>query len=220
MFSLCCVFKRKIITNLVLPVSVVWGYGYFAATGSPHQDAWLGLVNSGCFRAYIAICLGGLLYLLGGKIKSIVWTKTGTALLSAVELIAYGMCFALLLFCSSDVYQDSALRYVSTALVSIGIVLTFSKVTITGRIKSSGFSRYLGKVSLTVCLTHSFIIEMFYRFFEFPQKYTVLFLGVVIVWAIVFQVLVDIFIKFLDEMGICLKCSMMQSKQDRDGAEN
>lgn len=163
-----------------------------------------GLFNNGFFRAYIAICLGALIYYLVCRIRAVDWTEFGRKILSAVELMAYGAAFLLLILCQSDHYMDSSHRYVVTVLLAVGIALSFSGVTATSSLGDWRISRYLGKLSLSLCLSHSLVIELFYRRYEHPEEHALLFFGVALVWSVIFQAAVDMFVsaggRFADQL--------------------
>ena len=201
LYAICCVCKRKTVVNFILPVSVIWGYGFLAA-GAPEggQDAWNGWFNMGFFRAYIAVSLGALLYFVSQKIKEINWSATGSKLLTTLEAAMYAFCIILLLTCKSYEYTDASLRYSVTAFLSVAISLSFSGVTATRRLKDGGLSRFLGKISLSMCLVHSMVILLFYRIFESPWEYTGVFMLAVLLCSVLFQFLVETVLRLLKKM--------------------
>ena len=131
------------------------------------------------------------MYFLGLRIKKIKWSRLGSRILSLIELGSYGICLTLLLCCTSNGFDESTLRYVTTALLAIAVMLTFTGVTITGCLKESKLSCYLSKVSLSVCLTHSIIIYLFHRYLINWDRYVLPLFAVVLLWSVVFQFIVD-----------------------------
>lgn len=192
LFAICSTCRQKTVVNFILPISVLWGYGYLAAGAvEGGQDAWSGWFNIGFFRAYIAVCLGALLYFVSQKIKKINWTAVGIGFLSVLELSMYIICVVLVLTCKSYEYTDASLRYSITAFLAVGITLTFSGITVTRKVRDGKLSRYLGKASLSLCLVHSLMIQLFYDIYESPWEHTALFMSVTVLWSFAFQSIVE-----------------------------
>ena len=150
--------------KLVAPVILLVGFGLFSHKFSNLRtpDYWAGFTYKGNIRAFLELLLGGELYLISEKIKTINFTKFGKKLITLIEIECFILPFTVSQFISGATSYD----FIMLVVISIGIVLAFSEKTLEYNLFCNKFFYWLEKLSLTLYIFH-FSVRLFFRHFYF-----------------------------------------------------
>ena len=167
-FIILCilVYKEKAFYTLICPISVLVTYGYWRHTESAYNAAWIGFTTFGVLRVFVLTCLAYYCYCATRKLGQIQFTRSGTLLLSICEASCFLLIFLITLFSS-----DKSIRFAGTLILCIGCTITISGKSFSTRLfPNSRMSRYLGKLSFSIYLTHWTVYKWFCFCFPNPSE--------------------------------------------------
>lgn len=159
-FPLFCLLLQLCNKYLLTIISLLIPIIFYGAAGV--ADNWTFPLN--LCRAFSAMLLGTLVYVLNDLFLNNFYSKVCKPLLTAVQFV----CFILpLLACYFDIH--SMLRVILLCFVA-GLSITFSGQSATASMKSK-IVQYLGQVSMSIYLFHWVIAGIIAKYFgAFPQN--------------------------------------------------
>lgn len=153
---LVCRFEKSFI-YVFIPLIVLVIYGgisYKYHTINVILETTLdGFLLLGMLRGFAGMSLGVLLHEGSIYLRKINFTKLGKILLSTIEVISY----ILMVYIAVLIKVPSDWDYIMIMLCSIGVMITFSELSIFYSFFQKHVCNLLGKLSLNVFLNHYFI---------------------------------------------------------------
>lgn len=173
-FIFCYLWTRhkKVLTEFIVPISIVVGLGLWINLKSNALSSWIGFTCFGNLRAWVVYCAGYLSYLLAKRIKQISFNLRGRIAVTIVEIAGYLAAIAIMMWRCNVYYQ-----WTCTAIMAVSLAISYSRVSLLEQILSgkwiSSVCGYLGKLSFSVYLLHWGIHKMLAAHFSEPDvRYT------------------------------------------------
>ncbi|MBE6151616.1 MAG: acyltransferase [Firmicutes bacterium] len=187
-------FKMNYI-YFIAPISIVFCLGLMGNNikGFNHVADWIGFTNFGNIRAFAELNIGVLIYFISNKLKQINFTKLGKFVLTIIEITCLFLPFFITNFIKSSYRYD----YVMLLMISIGICIAVSNITLEKDILNNNTVYYFEKLSLPLYLFHFVILKiiqailsLFSLSFSYPTKLS-LYLGVSLVFSMIILKIVE-----------------------------
>lgn len=181
-FLILCilVIREKHFFYIILPVSLLFGYGYYANMKSVDHLLFTGLTTFGVIRVYFLYCIAYYISTQSHKLADMQIGRKGRVFLTVVE-VAMHLCF-LVLACKRNTRYY---RWFETMLFAVAITITLSgKSYLADWLKQTKLTDFLGKWSMAIYIIHSPIIQFFREKYQEPDivyshKYTICLLVVI-----------------------------------------
>ena len=153
---------KKPFYALVLPITLIFGYGYWMHLPSANTELWIGFTTFGLFRAWIVMCLSSICIPVARKVSAIPFNKKGRILLTTAEILIHVFALAVMFLRATRHYQ-----WLLTVLFIFAIAIAMSGHSYLAKfLEKSGIVRLLGEVSMSVYLVHSVVITAFGYVFD------------------------------------------------------
>ncbi len=189
--------KRRFL-NLILPITLIIGFGMTVHLESGSHEKWMGITTAGTMRAWNLMGLGYYCYLLSKHIRVLRLNTAGRVALTAAELV----CHMVALWCM-EYRSTSGFRWTSEFMFSIAAAISFSGQGFIGDwLRRFPLSKYLADFSLAVYLVHRPLMRLFEKLYGadiFTEKW--LYLAVLLLASAAFQVVVLTFGKVCDAVA-------------------
>lgn len=151
MFVLYPIFRKNkdLFSHVIAPLTGIFILGYiFRQTGNVFSDVDTTLVTNSVLRAFAEISLGVFAYVLADLLSQKRQTKTMGILLSAADVLSILCAFTMMFF------MKSSAQPLLILLFFVFVVISGSGQAFVTDLFSNRVSAYLGKLSLSVYLTH------------------------------------------------------------------
>lgn len=129
--------------------------------GFNHVATWVSFTSHGNIRAFTELNIGILIYFISNKLKQINFTKLSKFILTIVEI----SCLALPFFITTFIDKSYRYDYVMLLMISIGICIAISNITIEKDILNNKLVYYFEKLSLPLYLFHFFVLKVLQKCF-------------------------------------------------------
>jgi len=148
---------KKLFVNLIMPLTLVAGFGYWMHLPSADTEIWLGFTTFGTFRTWLIMCLSYYCLLMGRKLEKIPFNKWGKLLLTIVEGLIHVFALVVMIYRAERYYQ-----WFLTLLFMISISIAMSGHSYLEKFLSgSRNAKLLGDLSMSVYLVHTPVIFWF-----------------------------------------------------------
>lgn len=155
-------YYKKQFWSLVLPLTLVFGYGYWMHLPSANTELWIGFTTFGLFRTWIVMCLSGLCVPFARKLSGISFNKKGRILLTSLEVLIHVFALAVMFSRAQRHYQ-----WLLTALFVICLAIALSGHSYLAKAsEKSRLVSMLGNLSMSVYLVHTAVIMAFGYVFD------------------------------------------------------
>lgn len=143
--------------NLIMPLTLVMGFGYWMHLPSANTESWMGFTTFGTFRTWLLMCLGYYCLPMGRKLAQIPFNQLGKALLSLCEILIHVFAVAVMVYRAERYYQ-----WLLTLLFMVSIAIAISGHSYLAKIMDgSKTAVFLGNLSMSVYLVHTPVIRWF-----------------------------------------------------------
>lgn len=141
---------------VILPLITLLVFGFLRQNyGSPRAPTqWLGFTFRGNLRAMAELSLGALCYPIAQKLSQCRLSGLGKTLLTLAEGGGY---LAYLWYMITE--QSSSVDYFYIAILSLSLIISFSRQSWGSALFNNRFSSFAGKFSLSLYLGHQFYAE-------------------------------------------------------------
>ena len=147
-------YYKKSFLNLIMPLTLVVGFGFWMHLDSADTHRWIGFTNFGTFRAWIIMCLSFYCIPLSRKLGEYPFNRLGKILLTAVEILIH--------ICAMVVMYGRATRhwqFLLTLLFMISISIALSGHSYLAKLlEKSKMVSVLGELSMSIYLVHFSVI--------------------------------------------------------------
>lgn len=156
----CLFCNKKIVINVVIPVSLIAGFGFWRNTSDTSVVDWVGFTTFGVLRTWLIYGCAYYCFRLSKYLKEVQFNIMGKVALTAAETLCYMFTLLAMLFKNNRYWQWCVLL----AFI-IAISIAMSGHSFWGKVleKISGLVKCLGAFSLSIYLMHRPIS----RYFEY-----------------------------------------------------
>lgn len=153
---------KKAFFAVILPLSLIVGYGYWMHLPSANTELWIGFTTFGTFRTWLVMCLSYFCLPLGRKLASVPLNKTGKLLLTIAEVLTHLFALAVI-FCRAERYY----QWLLTALFMLSISIALSGHSYIAKAFENRRSiQLLGDLSMSLYLVHTAVLLAFRYVFD------------------------------------------------------
>lgn len=156
---------KKPFLHLIMPLTLVAGFGFWMHVASADTQGWIGFTNFGTFRTWIIMCLSFYCIPLSEKLAAYPFNRLGKALLTAVEILIHLFAFLVIFYRATRHWQ-----FLLTALFMLSISIALSGHSYLAKVleKSRAVS-FLGELSMSVYLVHVPVLWVFRHLFDISR---------------------------------------------------
>lgn len=193
--------KRDTFIYLVAPISIILIYGRLATTIGTvdrHRSFAYPGIAEGLLRAFAGISLGIIAYHFYEYLSDKVLSRFFARLLCIIEIAGL---LALLI----TVYRGGHTKKDFLIILFFGflIIMSFWNQTPLDHLLDNKFSAFLGRISLPIFLTHTFVLSLVKKIY-YPEQLTaqiIMFVSIAILFAAPFNWVLSIILKGLKYIG-------------------
>lgn len=150
-------YYKKPFVNLIMPLTLVLGFGYWTHLPSANTELWLGFTTFGTFRTWLIMCLSFYCIPMAEKLSEISFNKKGKVLLTAAEVLIHVFSLCVIVYRADRYYQ-----WLLTGLFMISIAIALSGHSYIAKIlENSKLVKLLGDLSMSIYLMHTLVIRVF-----------------------------------------------------------
>lgn len=151
--------RRDLFLNVIAPLLCIFIMGYFAK-----YEKKLSFTDGvfAIMRGTVCICFGCMAYRVCEALKRHQIAKATGVMLTIIEWSCYISIFVTAFFIGRGMYD-----FIAVFILAVGVAISFSEKSYSGKIFRGALCRFLGKLSLAVYLNHMLIIYLF-RDFNMP----------------------------------------------------
>lgn len=197
------VVNEKKFLKLVLPVTLLLGYGWYASLEDIDHVLFHGVTTMGVIRVYLLYAIAYYIARGGAKLAEASVSQRGQMVLMAVEVLLH--VIFLWIACTKD---NRYYRWFSTLLFALALCITVSgRSSLANLFKQNRVTNFLGKWSMGIYIMHMPVLYAFrglYTDFDdyYRQKYVICF------FVCVASLLTIYLGKHLERVGIRLNSSL------------
>lgn len=153
---------KKPFVHLIMPLTLVVGFGYWTHLPSADTELWIGFTTFGTFRTWLIMCLSAYCLPLARKLAEVPLNKLGKALLTVAEVLIHGFALTVMFFRGERYYQ-----WLLTGLFMVSIAIAMSGHSYIARaLEKSKPVQLLGDLSMSVYLVHAPVIRLMRHVFD------------------------------------------------------
>jgi peptidoglycan/LPS O-acetylase OafA/YrhL len=160
-------YRHFDLMKFLAPLLGVLGLTYFTLNSTFILDFYLkmGPFTAGVVRAFTSMAFGMTVFLIYDRVKDIKLHKGWIVLLSILELYAIYRFFAL------TIHQEISIdNFRRTIYIMIILLMAFLNVTFFARLLNRRIWHYLGKITLTMYLTHFGLVPVYLRLLDITKS--------------------------------------------------
>ena len=167
--------------NFIIPISLIWGFGYWMHLPSANTEVWIGFTTFGTFRTWLIFCLSSYCLPLSKKLSEVSFNKAGKILLTSAEILIHMFALAIMTVRAERYHQ-----WLLTLLFVISLAIAMSGHSyIAKSLENVKTANWLGELSMSIYLVHTFVIRVFR---ELIDIHTWSYGGAILVFVTVFIV--------------------------------
>ncbi len=206
---------RKFFLSCFMPLSILFGMGYWINMPDASQTLFLGLFTFGTMRVYLLTCFGIIAWYLCQSLKRIEFTKFGRILLCLVEWTAY---LGVLYIAYSRATRNW--QYCCIAALVIAFAISFSGHSFVPRfLQGNKFTNFLGDYSLGIYLVHHPVTCIFKEIWpDYAQRYAYEkeYILICMALALAYTLFMRLFIKLLPKVkSVCKRLVIAQAPAEQ-----
>lgn len=165
-FVILCflVTSEKHFFHLVCPLSILFGYGYYANMKAADQFLFCGITTFGVIRVFLLYCIAFYISEASTRLSAVSFRPSGRWFLTMVEIIMH-LLFLMIACTSNSRYY----RWFATLLFAVAITIALSGQSYSADwFRQTNLTNFLGEWSMTIYIIHAPIIDFFRA--RFPGK--------------------------------------------------
>lgn len=157
-------YKRHFLT-LIMPLTLVFGFGYWTHLPSADTELWLGFTTFGTFRTWLIMCLSYDCIPLTRNLSDYPLNKVGKSLLTTAEILIHVFAILVMFNRAERYYQ-----WLLTLLFMISIVIAQSGHSYLARfLTKSKLAFFLGELNMSIYLMHVSVIRVFRHMYDISK---------------------------------------------------
>lgn len=149
---------RKTFVNVLLPLSLIIGFGCWRHLKSAGSSEWIGFTTFGTLRTWLIYGCAYYCYHLSSRLRRIDFSRRGRFLLTALETLCHIFAIWAMLRQDTRNWQWCVLL---AFFIAVAITMSGHSLWNTALQKCSRMIRFLGSLSLSVYLVHWPVIRFF-----------------------------------------------------------
>ena len=213
MIGFLCSNKKNFV-NVVLPITLIIGYGFWRNTEMGNVADWIGFTTLGVLRAWLAYGCAYYCFRLSEYMKKISYSGFGRLCLTVIEALLHLFAIYTMMYKATRYWQWCAtLAFVGAVAISISGQSLWNAIL--GKL--SGLTSFLSGLSLSIYLIHYPIYEYFKQIYT---KKAALFSHV---WSFIIVTLVFSLLHYFVTKGIIslwrILCPRVRSLLIEEGPE-
>lgn len=142
---------KKAFVHIVLPLTLMVGFGYWRVLPSAKIPVWVGFTAFGTLRAWLVYGCAYYCLQLSKRLRDIPFTHLGQAALTALETLCHAFAIAAMLFTNGRYFEWCAML---AFLVAIAVSASGQSLWNVWLAKFSPAAKFLGAFSLSLYLVH------------------------------------------------------------------
>lgn len=155
-------YYKKLFLTLIMPLTLIIGFGYWMHLPSANTEAWIGFTTFGTFRTWLIMCLSLFCIPIAQKLADYPLNKKGKILLSIVEVLIHAVALVVIFERAQRYHQ-----WMVTLLFMMSIAIALSGHSFLARfLEKSRIVRFLGELSMSIYLMHVSVIRVFRHLFD------------------------------------------------------
>lgn len=155
-------YYKKHFVNLILPITLLLGFGYWMHLPSADTEKWIGFTTFGTFRTWLIFCLSAYCVPIGKKLAKIPFNKAGKILLTVAEVLIHAFALVVMIARAERYYQ-----WLLTLLFMISIAIAMSGHSYIAKVlENVKLVDWLGDLSMSVYLVHTPVIWLFRHYYD------------------------------------------------------
>ena len=155
-------YYKKPFLTLVMPLTLIVGFGYWMHLPSADTEIWLGVTTFGTYRTWLVMCLSLFCIPMAQKLADYPLNKKGKILLTIVEIVIHVVAL-MVIFTRAQRYHQWLI--ILLFMMSIAIALSGHSYLVRFFGKSR-FVYFLGELSMSIYLMHVSVIRVFRHLFD------------------------------------------------------
>lgn len=153
----CLYIDKRRFLYLLMPLSLMLGFGVWQHLSSASVDAWTGFTTFGTMRAWLVMCLSYYSVCLVKHMQKTPFNFKGKTLLTATEVLIHIFVIVVMMHRASKYYQ-----WMIILLFMIEISIAMSGHSYLSKLlQGNRFIEYLGELSMSLFLMHSPLMHLF-----------------------------------------------------------
>lgn len=154
----CLFCNKKVFMNVIIPISIIVGFGFWRQLSSAEQEKWIGFTTFGVFRAWLVYCCAWPCLRLSEYIHAIDFKPLGKVALTVVETLCVVFTFLVMTHKATRYWQWCTLL---AFVILIAIALSGHSLWSRVLEKAYRFVKFLGAFSLSIYLSHLPVLKYF-----------------------------------------------------------
>ena len=155
----------KLFYNLLLPLSLLVGFGFYYHQENQSHYMWNGFTTAGTLRAWLLMGLGYYCLRIAKHLQAFSLNRKGMTFVSVIEIL----CHLLVLY-NVNHYRSAGSEWLNIILYTVSAAVAFSGVSYISTGLSGAFvSRFLGDISFGVFLIHRPLISLLSWYYGSPD---------------------------------------------------
>ncbi len=169
-------YWRRPFLSLWMPISVIFGTGYWINLESTNHASFLQFFTFGMLRVYLLTCFGVISYFIYKRLRRITFSQMGRGILTVLELLGYMLCIAITCYKDTRHYQ-----FCFILIAVLTLAASFSRKSFAGsRLPANKLTNFCAEFSLSLYLIHWPVLKAFRHFYPelndlYRQKFVFLF---------------------------------------------
>jgi len=148
---------KKLFLTLIMPVTLIAGFGYWMHLPSANTEAWIGFTTFGSFRTWLVMCLSFYCIPMSKKLSEIPLNRLGKCMLTLAEVLIHVFSVFVIFHWAERYYQ-----WLLTLLFMVSIAIALSGHSYLDKLfRNSKLISLLGEVSMSIYLVHTAVIRGF-----------------------------------------------------------
>lgn len=207
----CLFCNKKVVINIIIPLSLIMGFGFWRATANADVANWIGFTTFGVLRTWLVYGCAYYSFRLAEYLQGVKFNVLGEAVLTVMETFCYMFAALVMLFKDTRYWQWCVLL---AFMAAVSISLSGHSLWRTALGKISGIVKYLSVFSLSIYLMHrpiSRCFEYIYPDNDVLYAHVFLYMAAVLVGALAHHLITTGLIRFWRIYGIKIKAVFLEA---------
>lgn len=159
----CLFCNKKVTINVLIPLSLIIGFGFWRNTDKAAVENWVGFTTFGMIRTWLVYSCAYYCMKLADYMRRVRFNWRGRAVLTTIESLCHLFVLMAMLFVDTRYWQWCTLL---AFMIAVSIALSGHSLWEVVLERFSGAIRFLGAFSMSIYLTH----RPLSRYFEYIYK--------------------------------------------------